>query len=120
MKPSTTRSTRTDPVGPYTTPFRSRRSLRGLVCVVQRVFFEAQYLIDDVAGIAAREAFEEQRMVPHANRQAGAAVGMGRTTAHRAARLPDAPQPLHDFGPARLAFRAIGSAPGRERGCRAV
>src|SRR3546814_12053216 len=57
--------------------------------------------------IAAREAFEEQRMVPHANRQAGAAVGMGRTTAHRAARLPDAPQTLHDFGPDRLEFRVI-------------
>src|SRR3546814_6003861 len=46
-------------------------------------------------------------MVPHANRQAGAAVGMGRTTAHRAARLPDAPQTLHDFGPDRLEFRVI-------------
>src|SRR3546814_13769347 len=117
------RSTRTDTLFPYPTLFRS-----------QRVFFEAQYLIDDVAGIAAREAFEEQRMVPHANRQAGAAVGMGRTTAHRAARLPDAPQTLHDFGPDRLEFRVlfaggtyhgrvpkkIGRASCRERVCQYV
>ena len=84
--------------------------------MVQCFFFEAQDLIDDVARIAAGEALEEQCMVPHADREAGTAVGMGGTTAHRTARLPDAPQTLHDIGPDSLEFRIIfayGTSHGR-------
>jgi hypothetical protein len=90
--------------------------------MVQCFFFEAQDLIDDVARIAAGEALEEQCMVPHADREAGTAVGMGGTTAHRTARLPDAPQTLHDIGPDSLEFRIIfayGTSHGRvpKMGC---
>jgi len=54
----------------------------------ERIFVEAQDLVDDVTRVAAGEAFEEQRMIPDPHREARSPVGVRRAQTHGPARLP--------------------------------